>query len=82
MRTIHINPILTKEREGGYSVEIPELDGCFTQGENLDEAAANAKEAARAYIKGLSPELLQDLLEELSEEKERTIVPLSLDIQE
>lgn len=28
-----------------YSVEFPDLDGCFTQGKTLEEALANAKEA-------------------------------------
>jgi predicted RNase H-like HicB family nuclease len=28
-----------------YSVEFPDLDGCFTQGNTLEEALANAKEA-------------------------------------
>ena len=28
-----------------YSVEFPDLDGCFTQGDTLEEALTNAKEA-------------------------------------
>lgn len=36
---------LTKEEVGGYSVEFPDLDGCFTEGDSLEEALKNAKEA-------------------------------------
>jgi hypothetical protein len=33
-----IKIILTPEDEGGYSVRVPSLDGCFTQGETIEEA--------------------------------------------
>ncbi len=36
---------ITKEEVGGYSVEFPDLDGCFTEGDTLEEALRNAKEA-------------------------------------
>ena len=36
---------LIKEKDGDYSVSFPDLDGCFTQGDTLEEALANAKEA-------------------------------------
>ncbi len=45
--------LLFEEPEGGYSVEVPELPGCFTQGESLDEAIANAQEAIAGYLETL-----------------------------
>lgn len=36
---------LTKEKDGGYSVSFPDLDGCFTQGDTLEDALAMANEA-------------------------------------
>jgi antitoxin HicB len=43
--------LLTPELEdGGYSVAVPALPGCHTQGETLDEALANAREAIRLYL--------------------------------
>jgi len=42
-----------KEPEGGYSVEVPELPGCFTQGETLAEARAKAKEAIQGYLEAV-----------------------------
>ena len=37
--------ILQKEEEGGYSVSNPALEGCYSQGETIEEALENIKEA-------------------------------------
>lgn len=37
--------ILQKEQEGGYSVSNPALEGCYSQGETIEEALQNIKEA-------------------------------------
>lgn len=43
--------LLTPELEdGGYSVSVPALPGCHTQGDTLEEALANAREAIRLYL--------------------------------
>ncbi len=39
--------------EGGYSVEVPALPGCFTDGRTVEEAICNAKEAVEGYILSL-----------------------------
>ena len=39
--------------EGGYWVKVPALPGCVTQGETVEDAPANAKEAVEAYILSL-----------------------------
>jgi len=43
--------ILIPEEEGGYSVEVPALPGCYTQGETKEEAISMAKEAIELYLK-------------------------------
>jgi antitoxin HicB len=45
--------LLNKEAEGGYQVTVPALPGCITQGDNIDEALAMAKEAIELYIEEL-----------------------------
>jgi predicted RNase H-like HicB family nuclease len=45
--TIFLHP---EREDGGYSVEVPALPGCRTQGETLEEAIANAKEAIAVWI--------------------------------
>lgn len=43
--------VLTTEPEaGGFSVSVPALPGCYSQGETFEEALANAKEAIELYI--------------------------------
>lgn len=42
--------LITPAQEGGYIVECPSLPGCYSQGETLDEAVANIKEAIELYI--------------------------------
>ena len=42
--------ILRPEKEGGYSVAIPALPGCYSEGETVDEALANIREAAEGMI--------------------------------
>jgi predicted RNase H-like HicB family nuclease len=39
--------------EGGYTVTVPALPGCVTQGETLEEAIAMAKDAIRLHIEAL-----------------------------
>lgn len=47
--------LLIEEPEGGYSVEVPELPGCFTEGDSLQEALANAREAIECYLDPSAP---------------------------
>ncbi len=42
--------ILVPEEDGGYSVEVPALPGCYTQGETREEAITMAKEAIELYL--------------------------------
>jgi antitoxin HicB len=42
--------------EGGYTVTVPALPGCVTQGDTLDEAIANAREAIAAHVGGYAKE--------------------------
>jgi antitoxin HicB len=38
---------LSKEEGGGYLVEYPEIPGCMSDGESIEEAIANGREALR-----------------------------------
>jgi predicted RNase H-like HicB family nuclease len=51
--TIILHPELA---EGGYSVTVPALPGCFAQGETIEEAISFAKEAIALHIAGLIEE--------------------------
>ena len=41
---------IQKQPDKSYLVEFPELEGCFTEGKNLADARAQAKEALDAWI--------------------------------
>ena len=38
------------EEDGGYSVEVPDLKGCITQGDSLEEALQMAEDAALGWL--------------------------------
>ena len=42
--------------EGGYWVEVPALPGCYSQGESVDDALANVREAIALYLETLREE--------------------------
>ena len=42
--------IIHREAEGGYWAEVPELQGCFTQGDTLDEVYQNLTEAVACHL--------------------------------
>ena len=37
----------------GYSVVVPELPGCFSQGSTLEEAISNSKESIELHLEGV-----------------------------
>ena len=45
--------IYIKEPTGGYSVSVPSLPGCFSQGETLEEAKVNIAEAIESHLESL-----------------------------
>ncbi|HYV38470.1 MAG TPA: type II toxin-antitoxin system HicB family antitoxin [Gemmataceae bacterium] len=42
--------VVSPEDVGGFSVSVPALPGCYSQGETLDEALANIREAAELWL--------------------------------
>jgi len=41
---------LIKEKEGGYTVVVPQLSGCISFGETVEDAIKNAKEAIELHL--------------------------------
>jgi predicted RNase H-like HicB family nuclease len=42
--------------EGGYTVVVPALPGCITQGETIEDAIAMGKDAIQLYVETLLAE--------------------------
>ena len=54
MKVVHTYSIvLDPDEPSGYSVSVPMLPGCFTQGETVEECVANAREAIELYLEDL-----------------------------
>ena len=58
--TRKISVVIEKDENGYYSYA-PELKGCQTQGDTLDEAMANIREAVELYLETLDGEQRQEL---------------------
>lgn len=45
--------ILIPDESGGYVVEVPSLPGCYSQGDTIDEALENIREAIELHIEDM-----------------------------
>lgn len=66
--------VFQEESAGGFSVWVPDLPGCASQGDTLEEALKNIKEAIELYLED------SDLSKETSdyEYKRQFVVPVKL----
>lgn len=48
--TVELKP----QQEGGYTVTVPVLPGCISEGDTMEEALENIKDAVEGYIKVLT----------------------------
>ena len=53
-----IRVVLEASDEGGYTVYVPSLPGCISEGETEEEALANIREAIELYIEPVEDELV------------------------
>ena len=58
----HKVSIVIEKDEHGYYAYSPELEGCQTQGDSLEETIENAREAAELYLETLSSDEIKELL--------------------
>jgi len=45
-----IKVLLEPSDEGGYTVSVPSLPGCISEGETIEEALENIQEAIELYL--------------------------------
>jgi predicted RNase H-like HicB family nuclease len=48
--------VLEPSDEGGYTVHVPSLPGCISEGETVEEALENIQEAIELYLEPLEDE--------------------------
>lgn len=56
MKTLSFSVTYEPAPEGGYIASVPALPGCYSQGESLEEAQNNIKEAIELYLETLRDE--------------------------
>ncbi|PXF60462.1 MAG: HicB family protein [Candidatus Methanogaster sp.] len=47
---MRLKVVLEPSDEGGYTVYVPSLPGCISEGDTIDEALANIGEAVELYL--------------------------------
>jgi len=51
--------VILEKQEKGYTVYVPSLPGCISQGETREEALKNIKEAIELYLEADTNELVE-----------------------
>jgi len=49
--------VLEPSDEGGYTVYVPSLPGCLSEGETMEESLRNIKEAIELYLEPVEDDL-------------------------
>lgn len=73
-KILQYDAVFEKEEDGGFSVWIPDLPGCASQGDTLEEAMDNIKEAMELYLDDAD----DDKIDEGRIHKDRFIVPVQV----
>ena len=53
-----VKVVLEEQDEGGFTVYVPSLPGCVSQGETKEEALKNIKEAIELYLEADTEEMI------------------------
>jgi predicted RNase H-like HicB family nuclease len=53
-----IRVVLEPAEEGGYTVYVPSLPGCISEGDTEEEALTNIKEAIELYLEPMDDEMV------------------------
>lgn len=71
---VEYQAVFQEETKGGFSVWVPDLPGCASQGDTLEEALENIKEAIELYLED------SNVTEDASdyEYKRQFVVPVKL----
>lgn len=64
---MNLKVVLEPSDEGGFTVYVPSLPGCISEGETKDEALKNVKEAIELYIEPVDDDLAISEKSEITE---------------
>lgn len=52
-KILKYDALFEEQPDGGYTVTVPTLPGCISEGDTIEEARSNIKEAIQAYLESL-----------------------------
>jgi len=56
---VRLSVVLERSPEGGYTVYVPSLPGCISEGETKATALRNIREAIQLYLEPVEDELIR-----------------------
>lgn len=70
VKVLQYTAVFEPDKEvGGYTVTIPTLPGCISEGDTFEEALANIQEAAELYV-----EVMRERREEIWKEEPGVVI--------
>lgn len=54
---MRLKVVLETSDEGGYTIYVPSLPGCISEGDTVDDAIANIREAIELYLEPVEGDL-------------------------
>lgn len=72
-KVLEYTAVFQEEKEGGYSVWVPTLPGCASQGETIEEALKNIKEAIELYLDDV-----ENNVSEAEDFKKQFVIPVRI----
>lgn len=61
-KILEYSAVLQEEDTGGYSAWVPSLPGCASQGDTVEEAMRNIREAIELYLEVDTDEPMEDTM--------------------
>ncbi|MBP8973706.1 MAG: type II toxin-antitoxin system HicB family antitoxin [Anaerolineae bacterium] len=55
---MRLKVVLEASEEGGYTVYVPALPGCISEGETVEQALTNIREAIELYLEPVDDDLI------------------------
>ncbi len=66
--------VVTQELSGGFSVYVPKLPGCVSQGETKSKALSNIGEAIQLYVDDMSAQEFESIRQKVAVVKTKVTV--------
>ena len=60
-KVLNFTVVLEPDPAGGYVVSCPSLPGCYSQGETIEEALENIKEAILLTLEDMEEEIMPEI---------------------